>query len=61
MVVLLVFSYLMKIDGKTINTGLDSLTSSEDDAKEHFIKFLNEKYNIEYDKEDIEFQWGGCL
>lgn len=54
-------TYHMEVNGVDVELGLNPLSISEDDAKESIIKILKESYNIEYDKNDIVFEFGGKL
>lgn len=52
-------NYCMIIDNKEI--GLGRIWSNENDAKLEAIEILKRDYNIDYNKEDISFEWGGRL
>ncbi len=53
-------TYHMEIDGKDISLGL-GFFAGEDEAIEKIIQILKDNYGLDYKKEDIIFEWGGCL
>lgn len=51
----------MYIDGVEIDLGLNRFSNSREEAKERIVEILKKDYNIDYDKNDIKFEWGGRL
>lgn len=49
----------MAVNGKEIRLG--GVVSNEEDAKLEAIKILKRDYNIDYNPDEINFVWGGCL
>jgi hypothetical protein len=52
-------NYNMTINGKEIRLG--GVISNEYDAKLEAIEILKRDYNINYNTDEIKFEWGGCL
>lgn len=52
-------SHSMIIDGKEIYC--DGWNNTEEYAKNDLVRQLKEDYNIDYDIDDIVFEWGGRL
>jgi len=52
-------NYYMVVDGYEISLG--AISTSEKEAKEEAIYILKENYGIDYNINDIEWKWGGCL
>jgi hypothetical protein len=49
----------MTINGKEIRLG--KIVSNEDEVKLEAIEILKRDYNIDYNINDIKFEWGGRL
>lgn len=52
-------SHSMMVDGYLSTLG--DIGCSRDKAAEQAVKILKEKYNIDYDINEIEFKWGGRM
>ena len=53
-------NHSMKIDdGSEIRLG--GVVSNSEEAKVEAIRILKENYNIDYNPDDINFEWGGRL
>lgn len=52
-------NHSMVIDGKEII--LVGVISSEEEAKLEAVKILKRDYEIDYNVDDIKFEWGGRL
>ena len=54
-------SHHMKIDGEEIDLGLNPFASSREESKLRIIEILKRDYNIDYNVDDITFEWGGGI
>ncbi len=52
-------NHSMNINGKDIPLG--GMVSNETQAKLIAIEILKQDYNINYNIDDIKFEWGGCM
>ncbi len=52
-------NHSMTINEKEIRLG--GVVSNEDEAKLEAIEILKRDYNIDYNVDEIKFQWGGRL
>ena len=52
-------NHSMTINGKEIRLG--GVISNEDEAKLEAIEILKRDYNIDYNVDEIKFEWGGRL
>jgi len=48
----------MSIDDVEIDLGLDPFANSQEEAKDRIVEILKRDYNLDYDKNDIKFEWG---
>lgn len=54
-------TYSFRIDdGEEIGLS-DSISTSEEESKDKIISMMNTVYKIDYNKDDIKFEWGGRL
>jgi len=54
-------TFHMEIDGKEIDLGLNRFSQNKDEAKKKIIEILKSDYNLDYDEDDIKFDWGGRM
>lgn len=52
-------NHSMTIDGKEVRLG--GVVSNEEEAKLEAIEILKRDYNIDYNVDEIKFEWGGRL
>ncbi len=52
-------NHSMTINGKEIRLG--GAVSSEDEARLEAVEILKQDYGIDYNVDEIKFEWGGCL
>jgi hypothetical protein len=51
----------MFIDGVEVDLGLNRFSNSQEEAKERIVEILKRDYDIDYEKNNIKFEWGGRL
>jgi hypothetical protein len=52
-------NHSITINGKEIRLG--GVVSNEDEAKIEAVEILKRDYNIDYNVDEIKFEWGGRL
>ena len=51
--------YLMEVNGKKHRLG--RVCDTQEEAAIDAARILKEIYNIDYNIDDMQFKWGGCL
>ena len=52
-------NHSMDVNGKEVRLG--GVVSNEDDAKLEAVEILKQDYGIDYNVDEIKFEWGGRL